>query len=717
MPLDESREQELFICFGPQYRSNPYLSELRDLLAAFTCSKNLSQKIDSWSRINQWISKEGFAWFRDQNNQELISLTRAELHLRILENCPGLRDDYQVSLGQMLMSMRMVNVFGETGVPSHRGFLSEFTNRLARKFLPPPRDDHDFAKFLQRLRRDTGATPYFLSLTPEQFARVQNVILPNENREFLQPLVDGFADGFRLLAAKVHLHGLGADVRSKLSAGGLSESSFHRIIFSSESLMDHFQKGQHIAAAVELWRKDALGCRAELGTLRRKLEERGGVSIDTVFSIDLMETCLDRMESMIGIITESDGVTRAGLIQAMGRELLENISEDNSLLSLIRKNTSLIYRKIVERSGQLGEHYIALSKKEYWHIWIAAAGGGFLTVFTAAIKIHIYGWRLAPFLEGLAAGLNYAISFIILHACGFVLATKQPAMTAATLAKSMDNKNRNRVIREMIDIAPKVAYTQVAAAAGNILVVAVGAYIFSYLWLWTTGSFFMSDEYARHTYATLSPLDSGTVFYAALTGMILWLASLIGGWFDNWSSYHRISQGIADHRLGELVGSDKMKKVGMAYEHHNAALATNISLGLMLGMVHSLGQFFGIALDVRHVTLSTGTLALAAASLEKAWFMDGWFIRALGGIAVMFVLNLGVSFFLSLFTAMRAFRWSLRDSLELTGKLLWRFLRAPWEFILPPMSYWKKDIPPADLTGTPKPEQIASQQKDDHIKP
>ena len=41
---------------------------------------------------------------------------------------------------------------------------------------------------------------------------------------------------------------------------------------------------------------------------------------------------------------------------------------------------------LVDRSGEVGEHYIAASKSEYRQIWIAAAGGGILTAFTAAMK-------------------------------------------------------------------------------------------------------------------------------------------------------------------------------------------------------------------------------------------------------------------------------------------------------------------------------------------
>ena len=40
-------------------------------------------------------------------------------------------------------------------------------------------------------------------------------------------------------------------------------------------------------------------------------------------------------------------------------------------------------------------------------------------------------------------------------------------------------------------------------------------------------------------------------------------------------------------------------------------------------MTPSIGHFLGLPLDVRHVTLSTGSMALAAESLDYQWFGQG----------------------------------------------------------------------------------------------
>ena len=68
---------------------------------------------------------------------------------------------------------------------------------------------------------------------------------------------------------------------------------------------------------------------------------------------------------------------------------------------------------------------------------------------------------------------------------------------------------------------------------------------------------------------------------------------------------------------------------------------------------------------MRHVTLSTGTLALAAARFGTAGLGDRWFLYAVEGIAVVFVLNLTVSFMIALYVALRAYDIGLREQLRM----------------------------------------------------
>ena len=271
-----------------------------------------------------------------------------------------------------------------------------------------------------------------------------------------------------------------------------------------------------------------------------------------------------------------------------------------------------------------------------------------------------------------------------MQAFGLVLATKQPAMTAAALAQIMrEAKGEDREER-IAGFFARLTSSQLAAAVSNVATVGVGAAVFVGGWLLLAGRPWVDEKTARDTFLVLSPLDSGTIFFAALTGVLLWMGSLAGGWFENWSTYHRLPEGIARHPLGRVFGPERMRRFADGLERNASGWATNVALGFLLGFAPAVGRFFGIPFDVRHVTLSTGQLALAASSLGERWFDDGAFLRGLAGIGVMFVLNLSVAFSLSLMNAARAYEM---PSGELGGVLRHVFKRAlsrPFDFVRPP---------------------------------
>jgi site-specific recombinase len=129
------------------------------------------------------------------------------------------------------------------------------------------------------------------------------------------------------------------------------------------------------------------------------------------------------MESILAVLAADTNHARVNAVHGLLGVLMRGRLDDLSLSTLLRENLNLIARKMVERTGHSGEHYIAHNRPEYKHMWLAALGGGLLTVLTAAIKVRVNDSHVSPFLHGFAAGTNYAVSFIFLQILGLVLAT------------------------------------------------------------------------------------------------------------------------------------------------------------------------------------------------------------------------------------------------------------------------------------------------------
>jgi site-specific recombinase len=115
----------------------------------------------------------------------------------------------------------------------------------------------------------------------------------------------------------------------------------------------------------------------------------------------------------------------------------------------------------------------------------------------------------------------------------------------------------------------------------------------------------------------------------------------------------------------------------------------------MLGMIPAFAIFFGLPIDVRHVTLSTGSLALAGAALGKFAVLQEPFIGAMIGILVIGILNFGVSFACACYVAFRARQIHRNDIRVLVKTLFSRLRKQPFSFVFPPRTKPGEEEEPA----------------------
>jgi site-specific recombinase len=410
--------------------------------------------------------------------------------------------------------------------------------------------------------------------------------------------------------------------------------------------------------------------------------EQSGVSVDVVYRLELVGRSLERLSLLVRELAPLSEPERATATKALLAELVDARLRDRDLSDIIRGNLHLLARKIIERAGHTGEHYITTSPGEYVKMLLSAGGGGVLTAGTCALKFLTAQAHFAPFVEGMVSAANYGTSFLVMQLLGFTLATKQPSMTAAALAGTL-RESADRDLSGLVVMIARITRSQLAAAIGNVGLVIPAAYFFDRFWFGRYQTHFLDATTAEYVLHSLHPTHSGTIFFAALTGVILWMSSIVAGWVENWAVYRRLPEAIAGHRLGRWVGRRTMAFLARVFSKHIAGLGGNSSLGLFLGMTPIMGKFFGLPLDVRHVTLSTGSLTLAACALGAEASANPDLVPAMLGIAIIGSLNFGVSFILALAVALRA-RGVEKDRFRLVVSVAVTFFRSPLQFFFPP---------------------------------
>jgi site-specific recombinase len=437
-------------------------------------------------------------------------------------------------------------------------------------------------------------------------------------------------------------------------------------------------------------------CRQQLGVIHKRLET-AGVSVDVVYCIDAIRRMLLRIERMLPFMLggapshareelpyrgtlQASPTERAAAARTLLGALTAGRINDESLRQLGRQNLGLLAKKIIERVGHTGEHYVTTTKREYFKMLGSAAGGGALTAFTVIGKFWAKWAHFAPFMDGLLAAGDYAGSFLAMQFLGFTLATKQPSMTAAALAKTIKDSKGEHQLDDLVVLIARISRSQFAAAVGNVCAVIPVVIVLDLLWVATNGHHFLNEEASRAAISSFDPLHSGTIFFAALTGVLLWLSSLGAGWLENWVTYRRLPEAIRHHRIGRVVGRERLAKIADFITNHTAGIGGNVTLGFLLAMVPVFGAFFGLPLEVRHITLSTGTLAFAGCTLGPGSIP----ISACIGIALIGLLNFGVSFALALAIAFRAREVTARERVGLAVSVWKAFLRHPLKFFYPP---------------------------------
>jgi site-specific recombinase len=94
--------------------------------------------------------------------------------------------------------------------------------------------------------------------------------------------------------------------------------------------------------------------------------------------------------------------------------------------------------------------------------------------------------------------------------------------------------------------------------------------------------------------------------------------------------------------------------------------------------------FFGLPIEVRHVTLSTGQLAAAVGALGFDILKQPPFWWCLAATLLTGVLNLGVSFFLAFKVALRSRGVRLTDRSRIYRAIRHRLRHQPLSFVVPP---------------------------------
>lgn len=436
-------------------------------------------------------------------------------------------------------------------------------------------------------------------------------------------------------------------------------------------------------------------CREILGKIKKNTR-RNGVSLSLSNLLIRLEQCLNRIELLFLLLSPEPAKAQAALADLL-RLLARAQREQSSIRALISINTELMAQQVTENASRTGDHYVTTDRKGYWGMYRSAAGAGAIIACMATLKVLSGRLVLAPFARALLSSMNYSLGFMLIHVLHFTVATKQPAMTAATLAAAVQRNtgNRQAQITELAEITINIMRTQFVAILGNISIAMPIAFLIVWLVGTQTGTPLMTPYKAEALLHDINPFISLAIPHAAIAGVWLFISGLIAGYYDNLAVYHQVGARLKQHdRLQRWLGQPRLDRVADYVERNLGALAGNFWFGIMLGSTATLGYILGLPLDIRHIAFASANFVQGLYSLGYTPEI-GLVLVSFLGVLLIGMTNLMVSFSLALFVALRARRVQYAQWRPLLKLLFGHFLTRPADFIWPP-----KNPPPSSINKT-----------------
>lgn len=581
------------------------------------------------------------------------------------------------------------------GIFSRHSFAREMGIRIYERFSPSYKDFANLGEVFLYLFHSENDDKWLQTLNIRQWLVLYELIRSHAEPSKLQTagirLADARLRAIEMLSVWTASEAIEPDLIRIAPRLLEADSSFVALQRETAKLVEHYRNGTapYDTAHLEVMFDQ---CFSQIDYLRRKGTGAGsGSSVKVAHLLERLRQTVGRLKLLTDIQTGVGNSNR--LTIALMNSLIYAAVEQYSTRHLRRSSIRMLARSITENKSHHGEHYITRNRKEYFKMFYSAAGGGIIIALMALLKIRIGSLGLSPFLTSLSAGFNYGIGFMIIHMLHCTVATKQPAMTAASFAEQVDlNEGGKAVDNKLAKLLIDVCRSQSVAVFGNVSIAILLACAISFGYAHLYRLPILDAHTAAYQFKSIDIIAYPTLWYAAIAGLWLFCSGIIAGFFDNRADYLNLRQRLPFNPLLRKIMRPGPRRVLAAYIHkHYGSLVGNFIFGMLLGMTGYFGHLLGLPLDIRHVAFSSANLGYAAVSGNVGL---GTFVLGIFSVLTIGLVNLCVSFSLALFVALRS-RGTKIGSIRNLIKSFWNQIKSnPCILFLPPAK--EQGHPPSD---------------------
>jgi site-specific recombinase len=627
-------------------------------------------------------------------NPKAVAVVDIQDIIAMLERNEHLRTIFSEGVKSLLYGKRFYNILSDAAILKDVDFISEVKRRVYAKFLPhqPQKDSLEYV-LNQVFYKATD--PIWLIKIPssqiERFFELLDLQSIYHSTERNTPLSEVML-AMNLISQRMSGRVLEADVMNMVPEYEGFESpfaAFEKELLQIERRVKSSEAPNYIAST-DLSYKQLLVLHKQCEDFVDKAFQNSskfGISLRVNQSLLRVRQQLYRLKVLIPtLIVDSKEKEIPNSIQ-LAYKVIKYHCQKTNVRKLINDSTQLLSYEVTQHTAKTGEKYITEGRREYFKMFNAALGGGLVVGFLCIFKILLGKITTSDFNHAFLYSMNYSLGFITIYILGFTLATKQPAMTASALIRVLEEGMKkqgssHQKHQSFAKLFARVFRSQFIAFVGNVIM----AFPVSLLLIWLIDLVFKYNiaEAKWNTLLTdLSPVHSLAVFHAAIAGVFLFLSGIISGSVANRDKHYQVYYRIQEHPwLKRTVGKEKTQKIAKLYEHKWSGIISNFWFGIFMGSTATIGLFFGLNLDIRHITFASGNLALGMYGAH--FVVDFWMIFwGIFGIGVIGLVNFLVSFSLSLGLAFRSRNIPLTELKIICASIWQHFKHKPMSFFFP----------------------------------
>ncbi len=629
-----------------------------------------------------------FDWLRPEDSSQ-IDRVQDKVHrfVEAMDANPGQATIIREKVHTFILDMRFLPLYSDTGILPRRSFANEFWRRVYDLLMPKPPVIFSAKNLLEQIFNKPADHKWVQALPDDVWMALFFAFIPEANNKKVKDhLLSEALYALEMLSIWLAAEEMEDELLRLNPAIVEYDSNFiaqereiSQFVAAYRSRLIPTAKEKQTDAAHAWIMLDQ--CDEQLQGFRQLALSKGS-DLKLTYLLERLEQVLTRIQKLLDILDEEkEGVFRTKCL-ALFRQFVGELNTERSVTSLIRQTTYLLAKSVTNHASETGEHYVTENRREYIRMLGSGFGAGVFIAIMAFIKIHISTLDLTMEWNTFWVSMNYSLGFVLIHMLHFTVATKQPAMTAAYIAKKLEHADHGAIDRqELAQLTIRVGRSQFAAILGNVaaalpFALLIGAGINAFL-----GNPLIDTGKAASLMQEQNPITSLALFYAAIAGVWLFLSGLVAGYFDNRCLYLDLPGRIREHPLLKRIMPNKLRNRFADYiGEHLGALWGNFFFGVMLGATAYLGYILGLPLDIRHVAFSVANVGFSS---TVAWPGIWIFLEFVLFALLIGVVNLTVSFIFALNVAVRS-RGIRIGKPGAIASAFWKEMRnRPWALFLP----------------------------------